>query len=283
MPRFAPDQLSPLVENDQEEQQRTSGENCQESNTSKTPDRPTIILVNSQRGRPESITLKTAAPAQTSAPARFPPPNHVNKLDGVSIRDTFTRRGRGVFADRNFERGENIITERPLFSCGRQKMPAREKWPIAEQWCKLPLENQLKLQDRFRKLRSAPIGKDKLGWYWGKMIKRFFLEYAFCNPQGTEGHVYALGSHMNHACRHCANAEQWTESAYPDRILVKAVTPLKAGDEILISYNKQRGASFGCAICSPPGLRDRLGVIRSNISRLISRLKTTNTESPVFL
>lgn len=254
----------------------------QEANTLKTPDRPTIILVNSQRGRPESVTLKSATPAQVSAPAHFPPPHHVNKLDGVSIRDTFTRRGHGVFAGRYFEKGENIITERPIYSCGRQKTPAREKWPIAEEWCKLPLEDQLKLQSRFRKLRSAPIGKDKLGWYWAKTIRSFFLEYAFCNPQGTEAHVYTFGSHMNHACRYCANAEQWTESSFPNRILVKAVRPLKPGDEILINYNKTRGASFGCAICNPPGLRDRLGAIRSKISRLISRVKTTNTESPAF-
>lgn len=253
----------------------------QEANTFKTPDKQTIILVNSPRERPESFTFKTTTPARASAPAHFPPHGQVNNADGVSVRDTCTRRGRGVFADRNFERGANIITERPLFSCGRQKTPAGDYWPIAEEWCKLPLENQLKLQNHFRKLRSAPIGEDKLGWYKARMIKKFFLEYAFCNPQRTEAHVYALGSHMNHACRHCANVEQWTESDSPNRILVRVVTPLKAGDEILINYNKQRGASFGCAICSPPGLRDHIGDIRSNISRLISRLK--KPEGPAFL
>ncbi|UKZ88133.1 uncharacterized protein TrAFT101_003897 [Trichoderma asperellum] len=278
MPHFDPDQLSPLFENEQVEQQSTNGENYQEANIFKTPDRPTIILVNSQRGRPESTTFKTATPARAAC---FPPPNHVNNCDGVSVRETFTRRGRGVFADRNFEKGENIITERPVFSCGRKKTSAKDNWPIAEEWCRLPLEHQLKLQNHFRKLRSVPIGKDKLGWYRERMMKKFFLEYAFCNPQRTEAHVYALGSHMNHACRHCANAEQWTESDSPNRILVKVVRPLKAGDEVLINYNKQRGAWFGCAICSPPGLRDRLGDIRSSISRLISRLK--NPEDPVFM
>lgn len=244
-----------------------------EGDSSKSPDTPTIVLVNSPRGGPESNMLKTttSAPAPVRGQARFPSRHNVNKSDGVSIRDTFKRRRRGVFANRYFEKGENIIIERPVFSCGRQQTPKGEKWPIAEEWCKLPEATQLTLQKRFRKLRSVPIGKKKLGWYWQEKIRRFFFEYAFINPQQKEAHIYPVGSHMNHACTSCANAEQWTESGSPDRILVRLVKPVRANTEILINYNNKVGTTLGCAICGPHGLKGRLGDIRRSISRLIWR------------
>jgi hypothetical protein len=251
----------------------------QEANSSKTVDNPTIIPVNSPRATPEPPTLKTTfkPPVPIRGRTRFPSQHQVNKSDGVSIRDTFKRRRCGVFTDRYFEKGENIIIERPVFSCSRQLTPKGEKWPIAEEWCKLPEVIQLRLQKRFRKLRSVPIGQKKLGWYWKKKIKRFFTEYAFANPQGTEGHIYTLGSHMNHACPSCANAEQWTESDSPNRILVRLVKAVKANDEVFIYYNNHKGASLGCAKCGFPVARDYLGDIRRSISRLLSRSQTNQT------
>ncbi|KAL7901196.1 hypothetical protein HDV63DRAFT_190801 [Trichoderma sp. SZMC 28014] len=244
-----------------------------EGDSSKSPDTPTIVMVNSPRGKPESNTLQTtmSAPAPVQGQVRFPSHHHVNKSDGVTIRDTLKRRRYGVFADRYFEKGENIIVERPVFSCNRQQTPRGDEWPVAEEWCKLPEPTQYKLRNLFRKLRSVPVGKKKLGWYWDKKIKRFFLKYAFVNPQKTAGHVYPVGSHMNHACISCANAEQWTESEFPNRILVRLVKPVRANEEVLINYNNQVGASLGCAKCGPDGLRGRLVAIRRSISRLVSR------------
>ncbi|EHK41044.1 uncharacterized protein TrAtP1_004444 [Trichoderma atroviride] len=274
MRHSSPTRLSSLGEIEPAEPQRKSGENGHEGDSSKSPETPTIVLVNSPSGRPESNTLKTttSAPAPVQGHARFPSRHDADKIQGVSIKDTFKRRRCGVFANRYFEKGENIIVERPVFSCSRQlTAKGGDKWPIAEEWCKQPEAIQLKLQKRFRKLRSVPIGKKKLGWYWREKIKRFFLEYAFVNPQKTEAHIYPVGSHMNHACTSCANAEQWTESGPPDRILVRLVKPVRANEEVLINYNNQVGASLGCAKCGPHGLRGRLGDIRRSISRLISR------------
>lgn len=102
-------------------------------------------------------------------------------------------------------------------------------------------------------------------------MERFVLEYGFANPQKTEGHVYAVGSHMNHACISCANAEQWTESGPPNRILVRLVKAVRGNDEVLINYNNKEGSSLSCAKCGRHGLRGRLGDIRRSISRLITR------------
>lgn len=244
-----------------------------EADSSKSPDTPTIVLVNSPGGRPESNTLKTttSAPAPVQGQPIFPSYYHDNMLVGVNIRDTFKRRRCGVFARRYFEKGEHIIIERPAFSCGAQQTPKGEKWRVAEEWCRLPEETQLSLQKRFRKLRSVPISMEKLGWYWQKKMKSFLLEYGFANPQRTEGHVYAVGSHMNHACISCANAEQWTESGPPNRILVRLVKAVRANDEVLINYNNKEGRKLSCAKCGPHGLRDRLGDIRRSISRLLTR------------
>jgi hypothetical protein len=194
----------------------------------------------------------------------------VNNWDAVSIRDTMTRRGRGIFATKDFSKGDKILVERPIITCAH-RTPINRNRTVAEEWCALSQEDQLLLRANFRKLRLVPIGRDTLGWFWRKWLERFIVEYAFGNPQKSLAHIYVLASHMNHACSHCANAQQWTDSGYPHRIHVTLVEPVKAGDEVFINYNRRQGPSFGCALCGPPSIMDRLGALSSIFSQWFSR------------
>ncbi|KAL7927509.1 hypothetical protein ACQKWADRAFT_276977 [Trichoderma austrokoningii] len=244
-----------------------------DENSFTTPDKPTILLVDSPGAKSKSATFQTAAPAPVLEKIHVHAPGQPPKFDGVEIKDTYKRRRCGVFANRYLGRGELILAEHPLLSCGRQHTSKGEKWPVAGEWCKLPEDDQLELRNRFRKLRSIPIGTARLGWYWQRKIKDFFIEYAFSNPQRNKGHVYAVGSHINHACMSCANVEQWTESAFPHRILVRVVRPVRPNEEVLIYYNSRRGASLTCPNCGSKGLRDRLGDFCRIISRVVSWTK----------
>ncbi|RFU79512.1 hypothetical protein TARUN_2719 [Trichoderma arundinaceum] len=238
----------------------------QEANDFQTPDKPTIFLVSPEDGTPEP---EEPIPAkQIPALQVFSSHQNAYNEEAVSIRDTLTRRGLGVFANMDFERGHNIIAERPAITCTH--------WPasngagtITEEWCALPKEDQRRLQAAFCKpLRCIPTGRETLSWLYRKSLERFVLEYAFCNPQRSLAHIYVLGSHMNHACRSCANAQQWTESDAPHRIIVKLVKPVKAGEEIFINYNRRQADSFGCAVCGP---QTRMDKCKSFCERLFGR------------
>lgn len=165
----------------------------------------------------------------------------------VTIADTGTRRGLGVFCTRNCDKGQTIIVERPSISCIHWK----QRWgrrTIAAEWTKLQPEVQTKLTNIFRRLKNVPTGK-KLQPHEEKKLHRFIDEYAFWDPQRDKAHIYILGSHINHACVSCANAEQWTDSQWPNHINVKLVKPVEAGNEVFINYNRA-GLSFKCAVCT---------------------------------
>ncbi|KAM0254442.1 hypothetical protein ACHAQJ_006782 [Trichoderma viride] len=239
-----------------------------EANASQAVSKPTIVLINPENGMPESegpINVK-----QTLTPASEA---YVNNWQAVSIKHTKTRRGLGVFATKDFKKMHRIIVEPPIITCA-YRIPIDRNRTVAEEWCALSTETQLRLRARFRSLQYVPIGQDSLSWFWKKLLERFVLEYAFCNPQKSLAHIYVLGSHMNHACSRCANAEQWTESSFPHHIVVTLVKPVKAGDELFINYNRKQGPSFGCALCSPPGIMDRLDVLWGNISQWFSGFRT---------
>ncbi|KAL7950649.1 hypothetical protein V8C42DRAFT_340266 [Trichoderma barbatum] len=171
--------------------------------------------------------------------------------DAVAIRDTGTSRGLGVFVTRNFARHHRIICEPPIFSCTppvRNDAASRRR-RFARTWCSLSLEDQEWLKSHFSKLRHIPTGQQKLTLIQSIYLHNWVLEYAFSNPQRSMVHIYRFGSHINHACRSCANAEQWTESTSPHCIFIKLIENVKAGDEIFINYNRTVGNAFGCAVC----------------------------------
>ncbi|KAL7790967.1 hypothetical protein V8C37DRAFT_383006 [Trichoderma ceciliae] len=249
----------------------------QETNAFESPDKPTIFLVTLEDERPESEEPTHAK--QIPAPGVSSLDKYVNNWEAVTISDTFTRRGRGIFAARDFRKGHNIIVEPPIITCTHWAQNNGSR-TIAEEWCALPLEDQLQLRTIFRKrLRYVPVGQDTIGPFYRRMLENFVLEYGFCNPQRSLAHIYVLASHINHACNRCANAQQWTESDVPHRIIVKLVKPLKMGDELFINYNRRQGSSFGCAVCGPPSMMDRLKSLCNTLFWWFPRFTTRTTRT----
>ncbi|KAH6606436.1 hypothetical protein Trco_005589, partial [Trichoderma cornu-damae] len=202
------------------------------------------------------------------------------RAEAVTIEETFARRGRGVFVIGNFEKGHNIIAERPIITCSHWRQSNGVK-TVAEEWCALPIEDQIELRTRFRKkLRYVPVGRSSLGPIYRMILEKFILEYGFCNPQRSLAHIYVLGSHMNHACMSCANAQQWTESDAPHRIIVRLVKPLKAGDEVFINYNRRQGPTLQCPLCGyPPSMADRFKSLCNGAFRWLRGFTSNNEAS----
>lgn len=246
----------------------------EEANAFKDTDKPTIFLVNKEMG------YESRGSASTSASDTLSLGRHVNNWEAVAIRETFTSRGRGIFVTGNLDRGHKIIVEEPVFTAALPWPQSRWGSSIAQEWCRLPLDHQLRLKAVFRKrLRYVTTGSEKLGWFHRILLEDFMMEYAFVNPQKSLAHVYLLGSHINHACIRCANAQQWTDSAEPHRIRVTLVKPLKAGEEVFIHYNRQVGHSFGCAVCGRPSMMDQLKGLCGGVFGWTFDHTTTNTET----
>ncbi|KAH7170805.1 hypothetical protein EDB81DRAFT_180419 [Dactylonectria macrodidyma] len=154
-------------------------------------------------------------------------------------------RGRCVHLNQDFPRGHCVIVEKPAISCvhWRQRQGRRT---IGDMWDKLSHDARLELQQAFKKLEDIPINK-KLNIGGRKLLEKFVEEYAFWDSKNTNAHVYAVASHINHACTTHANAQQWTDSDHPNCITVTLVRDMKAGEELFINYNKGR-MRFGCAV-----------------------------------
>ncbi|KAJ3496279.1 hypothetical protein NLG97_g2773 [Lecanicillium saksenae] len=175
------------------------------------------------------------------------------------IHETETKRKLGVFAGFSLPKGHRIICERPAFSCIQWKGKKTAK----EEWLKLSLQQRLEMRVWFRKLRTLALGgTDTFTKSDKKQLEAFVSDYAFWDPQRAKAHIYRLTSHINHACRSCANAELWVDSEDPNKINVKLVRDVEKDGEIFIFYNKKK-LPFGCALC-PEG-RTLCGRIRAFI------------------
>lgn len=166
--------------------------------------------------------------------------------DAVRILETNEERQRGVFTKHDFPSHHMIIKERPMLSCIHwpQRNGVRS---IDSDWQRLNPDRQREIRDQFTRLEKVPVGR-KLNIWDRRRLRNFVKDYAFWDSKRTNAHIYRLGSHINHACISCANAQQWTDSEHPNYISIKLVKPLNAGDEVFISYNKP-GLPFRCAVC----------------------------------
>ncbi|KAF4978092.1 hypothetical protein FZEAL_5482 [Fusarium zealandicum] len=181
--------------------------------------------------------------AQNPAVAPAPLPQNSN---AVGVRATRTRRNLGVFANRDFPLGYKIIFERPAISCVHWSMRNGRK-NIGDVWTESSEERRFYLCATFASLRNVPCER-AISESHKRDLETFIEEYGFWDPPRRMAHVYALTSHINHACIRCANAQQWTDSERPNCITVTLVKPVQQGDEIFIHYNRRR-MRFGCGVC----------------------------------
>lgn len=180
--------------------------------------------------------------------------------DILSIRHTGTKRAVGVFAQSDLPSGYIIISEPPALSCVHWKQGKRT---VSEEWLKLSHKQRETMRMWFRKLQKvAHGGNDSFKSDDKKRLEKFISNYGFSDPQRDRAHIYTLGSHINHACRTCANAQYWVDSTLPNRITVRTVKSVKAGDEIFICYNKR--VSYRCPLC--PRMQTFSGILRTFIN-----------------
>lgn len=201
-------------------------------------------------------------------PQRAKPLGH--NFEIVYVHQTHTDRKLGVFVWGDVPKGHKIICERPVFSCYHWVKGRRTAVP---EWLELTHAQREDLRVWFRKLRKVPHGSNDIFEKKDKeRLEKFISDYAFSDPQRERAHIYKLTCYINHACRSCANAEIWVDSAAPHTITVRLVKDLKNGDEIFICYNKL--TPYGCALCQHgQTLRGRL---RAFIYNFGTRKRTAN-------
>ncbi|KAL6868628.1 hypothetical protein J3F83DRAFT_737799 [Trichoderma novae-zelandiae] len=142
------------------------------------------------------------------------------------------------------------------------------------QWCDLLVQEQDVLKSEFSRLRGVPSGRGKLSLYQSILLYNFALEYSYSSPDGEFANIYSLASHINHACRRCANAVQGMDWYEPRRILITLVKPVKVGEEVFIYYNTLEGRKLACAVCgSMFGQQSRCQTLRNKLNEW--RLKLT--------
>ncbi|CZS75580.1 unnamed protein product [Fusarium graminearum] len=158
--------------------------------------------------------------------------------DIVEIRETSTKRGRGLFATQDIASGTNVI---------------RDELPVLN-------GNFLSLI-----LQNIPTEKDLSGRNdpHTTAIEDFRREYAFQDTAGRRCLIYKLASHINHACSKCAQARFSVDPGELHCIDVLLLKSVEADEEIFIHYGKKK-LPFGCAICDEQrrprkGWRDKLG------------------------
>lgn len=174
---------------------------------------------------------------------KAPPPlkNH----DILYVSETHTDRKLGVFAGFDLPKGYKIIAENPALSCIQWR---KGKKTVSDEWLKMSHRQRENLQVWFRKLRKVPHGgNDTFKDSDKQKLERFISNYAFWDPQRERAHTYKLASLINHACRSCANAQYWVESAQPNEISIRLVKDVKSTDEIFICYNKR--VPYSCPLC----------------------------------
>lgn len=169
----------------------------------------------------------------------------LQNYDVLYVKETQTVRKLGVFSGLNLPKGYKIIYEAPAVSCVQWNKGRKS---ISSVWLKMSQVERDSLRSCFRKLRKVSDGrKGSLSDSDKRRLDRFISDYAFRDPQRERAHIYKLASHINHACRSCANAEHWVDSARPNEIAIKLVRSVKHGDEIFICYHKT--VPYGCPLC----------------------------------
>lgn len=189
----------------------------------------------------------------------------LRNFDVVYIGDTGTARGLGVFASHNLSKGHKIIVEKPAISC----IHFKQHKTAAAEWQKLPVSKQQELVSRFRKLKGVPVGtRVPLDKKQIKRLESFIGDYGFSDPNRGRAHVFSLTSHINHACRSCANAQHWTDGIEGNHMTVKLIKDVSAGDEIFVHYNRTK-LGFGCAVCPADSAVDRITAFTNSSKRKV--------------
>ncbi|KAK4078554.1 uncharacterized protein Triagg1_2885 [Trichoderma aggressivum f. europaeum] len=173
----------------------------------------------------------------------------------LKIKPTGSSRGDGVFTIRHFPAGHRIIYKGPVFTCVHPTRRDATSWKMAviQRWRLNSVREQTRIKSHFPKIRYMPSGTLEPTALEAMDFLCFILEYAFSNPGCSRANIYRLASHINHACRKCANAEISIGPGTPNLITVRLVRKVKKGQEIFINYDRPSGNAYGCAVC---GIRD---------------------------
>lgn len=188
-------------------------------------------------------TVDSTATGIRSRPHDASPPTG---FDAVVVKDTKSRRGRGVYARVDLPKGHPVIVEEPMISCihWRQRKGIKN---VGEQWMKLTPKARSDLRNTFPKLLGIKSDKT-LSSSGRKKLEQFIDEYAFWDGRRDWAHIYHLGSLINHACGSCANAYHWTDAEAPNLQTIRLSRDVVAGEELFIHYGK-RNLSYGCGVC----------------------------------
>lgn len=166
--------------------------------------------------------------------------------DAVEILNTNARRALGVFARQDLPAGHRVIVDYPMISCihWRQRKGRRT---VGEEWSKLSPQARADFRNAFTRLQHLPLDKVPSA-STRKKLEHFIEDYGFWDGRQTYAFIFKLGSHINHACLSCANAQHYVDAEEPNTMTVRLTRNVKKGDELFINYGKAKMA-FGCAIC----------------------------------
>ncbi|KAI5466222.1 hypothetical protein BGZ63DRAFT_400620 [Mariannaea sp. PMI_226] len=161
-------------------------------------------------------------------------------------------RGQGIFAAEPLFSGHTIVVEEPAISCIHWRQRGGKR-TIGDVWNRLSAERRNELGTSFSKLSAIPI-EGNASRRDRKKLETFVQEYGFRDSGLSNAHIYHIGSHINHACLQCANAEFWINSEHPYNITIRLTKNVDPGMEIFIHYNKE-GLVYGCGSCGPRARR----------------------------
>jgi hypothetical protein len=160
----------------------------------------------------------------------------------VQICYTGTERGRGVFANRNLTRDQIIIEESPILTSSNGLLRA--------DWNLTALTTRQEAVNLFFRLRHIPTDRALVANEpFETILEDFRRDYAFQDPAGRRALIYRNASHMNHACRYCANAEWIIDAEEPHQITVRVTKRVGANKEIFINYG-WGNLPFACSECA---------------------------------
>jgi hypothetical protein len=160
----------------------------------------------------------------------------------VQIRFTGTERGRGLFANRNLTRDQIIIEESPILTSNHGLL--RVDWNLTT------LTTRQETVNLFSRLAQIPTDRALVAnESFETILEDFKRDYAFQDPAGRRALIYRNASHINHACRYCANAEWIIDAEEPHQIMVRATKRIRANKEIFINYG-WGNLPFACSECA---------------------------------
>ena len=199
--------------------------------------------------------LKAIADAKSSPPSEPSSRGHDSGLANIHLRDdsslfvvqtsTAVPNGEGAFASRDIQKGELILSERPIVC-----LPAPVPEPlrrisieaVVRNLSPINLDSYLSLQHLHDTCSSS-----------GNPLLDIFDTNAFCVSNDELG-VYLRALRFNHSC--CPNAYCEFNSNRPRELRIRALCTIPRGKEIFISYVSRR-----CLFGSPR--RSRQAVLDS--------------------